>query len=76
MQLCKHRKKVLSSQASISIFVLNWVKHDFPREYRYEESDYSKVNTCDNEIFRSTILQHKKKLKKSTLQLPIYYIQL
>ena len=32
--LCIHRKKVRSSQSSISIiFVLSWVKHRFPCEY-------------------------------------------
>ena len=38
-------------------------------------SDYSEENTCDNEVFCSTILHHRKKLRISTLQLPIYYIQ-
>ena len=38
-----------------------------------EESDYSEQNTCDNEVFRSTILHHRKKLNIFTLQLPIYY---
>ena len=28
--------------------------------YFNEESDYSEENTCDNEVFRSTILHHKK----------------
>ena len=30
--------------------------------YFNEESDYSEGNTCDNEVFRTTILQHRKKL--------------
>ena len=33
--LCKHGRKVRSSQASISkIFILNWVNHSFRCEYR------------------------------------------
>ena len=28
-----------------------------------EESNHSEENTCDNEVFRSTILHHRKKLK-------------
>ena len=31
-----------------------------------EESDYSKENACDNEVFRSTILCHRKKLNIHT----------
>ena len=41
--------------------------------YFNEESDYSKENTCDNEVFRSTILHHRKEVNIFTLQLPIYY---
>ena len=41
----------------------------------YAESDYSEENTCDNELFRATILHHRKILNIFTLQLPIYYIQ-
>ena len=40
-----------------------------------EESDYSEENTCDNEVFRTTILYHRKKLNIFTVQLPIYYIK-
>ena len=40
--------------------------------YFNEESDYSEENTCDNEVFHSTILHHRKKLNIFTLQLPIY----
>ena len=40
-----------------------------------EESDYSKENTCDNEVFLSTILHHIKKLNIFASQLPTYYIQ-
>ena len=43
--------------------------------YFNDESDYSEENTCENEVFRSTILHHRKKLNVFTLQLPIYYIQ-
>ena len=44
--------------------------------YFNEESYYSEENTtCDNEVFRSTILHHRKKLNIFTLQVPIYYIQ-
>ena len=43
--------------------------------YFNEESNYSEENTYDNEVFRSTILQHRKKLNILTLQLLIYYIQ-
>ena len=43
--------------------------------YFNKESNYSEENTCDNEVFLSTILQHRKKLNIFTLQLPIYYIQ-
>ena len=31
-------------------------------------------NTYDNEVFRTTIFRHTKKLNIFTLQLPIYYI--
>ena len=31
--------------------------------YSNKESDSCEENTCDNEIFRSTILQHRKKTK-------------
>ena len=40
-----------------------------------EESDYSEENTCDNEVFRTTILCHRKKLNIFTVQLPIYCIK-
>ena len=43
--------------------------------YFNEESNYSEENTYDNEVFCSTILQHRKKLNILTLQLLIYYIQ-
>ena len=44
--------------------------------YFNADSDYSEENTtCDNEVFRSTILHHRKKLNIFTLQLPIYFIQ-
>ena len=43
--------------------------------YFNEESDYSEENTCDNEVFRTTILHHRKKLNIFTLQFPFYYIQ-
>ena len=42
--------------------------------YLNEERDDSEENTCKNEVFRSTILHHRKKLIL-TSQLPIYYIQ-
>ena len=32
--------------------------------YFNDESDYSEENTCDNEVFRSTILHHRKKIKR------------
>ena len=32
-----------------------------------EESDYSEENTCENEVFHSTILHHRKKLNYSRL---------
>ena len=38
--------------------------------YFNEESDYSDENTCDNEIFCSIILHHKRKLNIFTVQLP------
>ena len=44
--------------------------------YLKEESDYSVENTCDNEIFRFTILHHRNKLNIFTPQLQIYYVQL
>ena len=43
--------------------------------YLNDESDDSEKNTCKNEVFRSTILHHRKKLIILTSQLPIYYIQ-
>ena len=43
--------------------------------YFNEERDYSEKNTCDNEVFRSTILHHGRKLNMFTLQLLIYHIQ-
>ena len=36
--------------------------------YFNEESDNSEENTCDNEVFRPTILHHRKKLNIFTLQ--------
>ena len=30
--------------------------------YFNEESDYSEKNTCENEVFRTTMLHHRKKL--------------
>ena len=38
-----------------------------------EESDYSAEIICNNEVFRSTILHHRKTL--CTLQLLIYFMQ-
>ena len=46
-----------------------------PHLYFHEKSDYSEENTCDNEVFRTTILHHGKKLNIFTLQFPFYYIQ-
>ena len=43
--------------------------------YFNEESDYSQENTCENEVFRSTVLHHRKKLNIFMPQMPIYYIQ-
>ena len=44
--------------------------------YFNEESYYSEENaTCDNEVFRSNILHHEKRLNIFTLQMPIYYVQ-
>ena len=43
--------------------------------YFNEESDYSEENTCEKEVFRSTILHHRKKLNIFTPQMLIYYIQ-
>ena len=43
--------------------------------YFNEESDYSEENTCDNEVFCTTILHHRRKVNIFTLQLSIYYIQ-
>ena len=40
-----------------------------------EERDYSEENTQENEVFRSTILYHRKRLIIFTTQMPIYYIQ-
>ena len=42
--------------------------------YLNEESDHSEENTCKNEVFRSTIFNHRKVLNIPNLQ-PIYYIQ-
>ena len=41
----------------------------------YLKKNYSEENTFKNEVFRPTILHHKKKLNISTPQLPMYYIQ-
>ena len=41
-----------------------------PLLYFNKESDYSEENTWNNEVFHSTILQHRKKLTIFTLQLP------
>ena len=43
--------------------------------YFNEESDYSEENTCENEVFRSAIIHHRKKLNIFTPQLVIYFIQ-
>ena len=43
--------------------------------YVNEEGDYSEKNTCDNEVCRSTMLHHTKKLNIFTPQMPIYRIQ-
>ena len=43
--------------------------------YFNEKSDYSEENTSDNEVFRSTIFQQRKKLNIFTVQLPISYMQ-
>ena len=43
--------------------------------YFNEEGDYFEENTCDNEVFRSTILHHRRKLNIFTPQMPIYYVQ-
>ena len=41
--------------------------------YFNEESDYSQLNICENEIFLSTILHHGKKLNIFTPQLSMQY---
>ena len=43
--------------------------------YFNEESDCSEENTCENEVFRSTILHHRKKLNIFTPLLPMYNTQ-
>ena len=43
--------------------------------YINEESDYSEENTCENEVFRSAVIHHRKKLNIFTPQLVIYFIQ-
>ena len=40
--------------------------------YFNEESDHFEENPCVNEVFRFTILHHRKKLNMLTLHLPIY----
>ena len=52
-----------------------YIENTMPHLYFNEESDYSKENTCDIEVFCTTILHCRKKLNIFTLQLPIYYIQ-
>ena len=43
--------------------------------YFNEVSDYPEENTCNNEVFHSTIFHDRKKLTIYTVQLLIYYIQ-
>ena len=43
--------------------------------YFNEENDYCEENTSGNEVFRSNIFHHRKKLRIFTAQLPMYYIQ-
>ena len=50
-------------------------ENTMPHLYFHEKSDYSEENTCDNEVFRTTILHQRKNLDIFTLQLMIYYIQ-
>ena len=45
-----------------------------PKLYFNEEIDYSEENRCENDVFRSTILDHRKKLNIFTSQLLIYYM--
>ena len=42
-------------------------KNTMSHLYFNEESDYSEENTCENEVFHSTILHHRKKLNYSRL---------
>ena len=42
-----------------SFFQVSW-NFDPVKYWKKEESDYPEENTCDNEVFRSTILHHKK----------------
>ena len=58
------------------VFIKFWssernTKNMMPHLYFNEESDYSEENTCENEVFCSTILHHRKKLKIFTSQLPV-----
>ena len=39
--------------------------------YFNDESDHSEENTCGNEVFRTTIIHHRKSLNIFTLQQPI-----
>ena len=43
--------------------------------YFNKESGYSEENKCENEVFDSTILHHRKKLNIFMSKLPIYCIQ-
>ena len=43
--------------------------------YFNEEKDYSEENTCENKVFCSTILHHRKKLNIFMPQMSTYYIQ-
>ena len=43
--------------------------------YFNKESGYSDENKCENEVFDSTILHHRKKLNIFMSKLPIYCIQ-
>ena len=72
---------ILLKYLNISIFVGNlhypplpYTENTMSKLYFNEEIDYSEENRCENDVFRSTILDHRKKLNIFTSQLLIYYM--
>ena len=74
-----YKKLDIKCTIVFQVFIKFWssernTENTMSQLYFNEEIDYSEENTCENDVFRSTIFHHRKKLNIFTPQLLIYYM--